>query len=259
MTVHVSAVKGPVALKNVAAFMAMTTRLIERDPHLPGIGVCHAPSGYGKTYASIFAQNRTRALRVEVGDSWTRRTLLAAILREAGTPVLKRNTIADLAEQVIMVLGDDPSRPLIIDEADKLIDKGISELVREVQEHSQAPVILIGEEKLPAKMLAVERLHNRVLDWMPAQPCDLEDTRALAAAFAASIKLDDELLETIRTQSGGRARRIVVNLARVAEAARNKGTRTFAAKDWGNRPFYTGEPPAIRPIEPFRRSKTMAA
>ena len=30
---------GPVPIKNVAAFMAMTVRLRDRDPHLPGIGV----------------------------------------------------------------------------------------------------------------------------------------------------------------------------------------------------------------------------
>lgn len=258
MTMQMS-VNGPVALKNVAAFMAMATRLIERDPHLPGIGVCHGPSGYGKTYASIFAQNRTRALRVEVGDSWTRRTLLTAIMREAGQAYTKRVTIADLAEAVIMKLGDDPQRPLIIDEADKLVDKGMVEIVRELHEHSSAPVILIGEEKLPNKLLSVERLHNRVLDWLPAQPCDLDDTRALAAAFAPRVALEEDILEAIRAQSGGRARRIVVNIARVAEAARNKAAKAFGLKEWGSQPFFTGEPPTPRSVEPYKRTKMLAA
>ena len=62
-----SAVSGPVPLKNVAAFMAMTTRLIERGPHLPGFAVCHGAPGYGKSLASISAQNRTGTVRVEVG------------------------------------------------------------------------------------------------------------------------------------------------------------------------------------------------
>jgi DNA transposition AAA+ family ATPase len=258
MTSQMSAVKGPVALKNVASFMAMATRLIERDPHLPGIAVCHGPSGFGKTYASIFAQNRTRALRVEVGDSWTRKTLLTAILREHGVAV-KRGTIAELAESAIMALGDDSARPLIIDEADKLVDKGMIEIVRELHEHSGAPVILIGEEKLPNKLLTVERLHNRVLDWLPAQPCDLDDTRALASAFAPGLTLGDDILDHIRAQSGGRARRIVVNIARVAEAARNKAAKSFGLKEWGSRPFFTGEPPSPRSVEPYRRAKMMAA
>lgn len=258
MTTQPAEVKGPlgpVAIKNVAAFMAMAVRLIERDPHLPGIGVCHAPSGYGKTYASIFAQNKTGAVRVEVGDSWTRRTLLQQILRELGEPVKTRMAIADLAERAIAALGDDPRRPLIVDEADRLVDRGMIEIVRELHEHSSAPVILIGEEKLPTKLLAHERVHNRVLDWFPAQPCDLDDTRELAKAFAPRVAIDDALLEHIRQNSGGRARRIVVNLARVVEFAGNKSARQLTLALWGATPLYTGEPPAARHVEPYRRAK----
>ncbi|MEX1083678.1 MAG: ATP-binding protein [Xanthobacteraceae bacterium] len=257
MTKHVSEVKGPVAIKNVAAFMAMTTRLRDRDPHLPGIGVCSGYSGLGKTYASIFAQNKTRAVRVEVGDSWTRRTFLQAVLQEFGQRefIKKRMAIADLAERAIGALGDEPSRPLIIDEADKLVDKGMIEIVRELHEHSGAPVILIGEEKLPYKLLQVERVHNRVLDWLQAQPCDLEDARELAKAFAPKITVADDLLEAIRFQSGGRARRIVVNISRMADIARNRGLIHLDMKAWGNAAFYTGEPPAVRSVEAYKRQR----
>lgn len=257
MSLSDASVKGPVALKNVAAFMAMTVRLIERDPHLPGIGVCHAPSGYGKTYASIFAQNKTKAIRVEVGDSWTRRTLLRAILREVGVTAKNRGTISDMAEEVIMALGNEPSRPLIVDEADKLVDKGMIEIVREVHEHSGAPVILIGEERLPQKLIAVERLHNRVLDWLPMQACDAEDTKNLAAAFASKVDLDPDLLNAIRVASGGRARRIVVNISRAAEYARNRSLKKLDLHTWQDREFYTGEPPATRNVAVFTR-KTAA-
>lgn len=248
-------VNGPVPIKNVASFMAMTQRLIQRDPHLPGICVCSGPSGFGKSYASIFAQNRTGALRVEVGDSWRRGTFLRAVLKEFGVHNPRRSTIADMAEEAIAALGQDPSKPLIIDEADKLVDKGMIEIVREVHEFSGAPVILIGEEKLPDKLLAVERVHNRVLDWMQAQPCDLDDTRTLAAAFTDSVEVADDLLDLIREQSGGRARRIVVNLSRVAEFARNHRLAVVDVKRWGASPLHTGEPPHARAVEPYKRAR----
>jgi DNA transposition AAA+ family ATPase len=250
---------GPVAIKNVASFMAMTTRLVERAPHLPGFGVCHAPSGFGKSYSSIYAQNKTKAIRVEVGDSWTRRTLLRAILREFGENVRERLPIADMAERAIAAMGEDPNRPLIVDEADKLVDKGFIEIVRELQESSGAPVILIGEEKLPAKLLTVERMHNRVLDWFPAQPCDLDDVRTLAKAFVPGVSLQDELLDEIRNSSGGRARRIVVNLAHAAEIARNKNLKTLDLRSWGNDAFFTGQPPQPRQVEMFQRRSAKAA
>jgi DNA transposition AAA+ family ATPase len=246
-------VKGPVALKNVASFMAMTRRLIERDPHLPGIGVCNGFSGYGKTYCSIFAQNKTRAIRVEVGDSWTRRTFAINVLKELGITPATRTPVADMIATAIGELGADPSRPLIVDEADKLVDKGMIEIVRELHEGSGAPVILIGEEKLPAKLLNVERVHNRVLDWMAAQPCDADDTALLAQAFAPKVDISGDLLDAIRAQSAGRARRIVVNVSRVAEFAKNHNLRKIDLARFAGEPLYTGEPPAPRAVQPYQR------
>lgn len=242
---------GPVNLKLVGAFLALATRLIERDPHLPGFGVCHGPSGYGKTQATIAARNATGAIVVEVGDSWSKKILLQRILFELGhqTP---RGTVGELALKVSEDLGRDPYRPLIIDEADRLADKGMIEIVRELQEMSQAPVILVGEEELPRKLLKIERVHNRVLDWMPAEPCDLADARLLAQAIAPSVEIADDLLEELRRQSDGRARRIVVNVARIAETARNEGVERYDLAGWGERRLYTGQPPAPRATKLYR-------
>ncbi|MEP5423729.1 MAG: ATP-binding protein, partial [Roseibium sp.] len=100
---------GLAPLKNVARCLTVMETLRTRGPHLPGLGVFHGYSGYGKTYAAILAQHKTNALRVEVGDSWTKKTLLQKILKEADAPA--RGTVADLTESVILTLGDDPNRP----------------------------------------------------------------------------------------------------------------------------------------------------
>ncbi|MFG1318039.1 AAA family ATPase [Xanthobacter autotrophicus] len=241
-----AAVKGPVATANVAAFMTLATKLIERDPNVPGIGVFYGPSGYGKTYASIFAQNKTRALRVEVGDYWTRKTLLKAILAEAGQAA--RGTIADMADEAIRILGDMPSRPVIIDEADRLLKLGMIELVRDLHDKSTAPIILIGEELLPTKIEPLERVHNRVLDWVGAQPSDLDDARQLAGSICRGIKLSDDLLAAIVKESDGRARRIVVNLVKAGEMARNRGLKALDLKTWGQEALHSGRAPKPRGV-----------
>ena len=191
-----------------------------------------------------------RIKRVEVGDSWTRRTFLRAILREGGISE-PRGAVADLAEQAIMILGEDPSRPLIIDEADRLVTKNMIELVRELHEHSQAPIVLIGEENLPGKLIASERTHNRVLEWTAAMPCDLEDTKKLADIFLRDLNCSDVFLDNIRRESDGRARRIVVNLSRIAEWARNRGAK---AVDTYDADLYTGTPPSRRAATQRRAS-----
>lgn len=243
---------GQVPLKNVAAFMTMTMRLIDRAPHLPGFGVCHGPSGFGKTCASIYAENKTRAVRVEVGDSWSRKSFLKALLFELR--VMPKGTIADMADQAKAMLGDDPRRPLIIDEADKLIDKGMIELVREIGDVAGCPVILIGEERLPMKLQAHERVHNRVLDWMSAQPCDAEDAAALASALYPNITVTPDLLAEITKQSDGRARRIVKNLDDALLIAKNRGIKTVDRAAWGTTPFFTSRAPQPRFLDAVRRS-----
>lgn len=233
---------GYAALENVARFMTLVETLKTRDPHLPGLGVFHAPSGYGKTYAAIYGQNMTRALRLEVGDSWTKKKFLENLLREAGVEP-GRASIADLTEKAIYALGEEFDRPLIIDEADKLVDKGMIELVREIHEHSQAPVILIGEELLPSKLKKVERVHNRVLEWVPAEPCSFEDTCLLAELYCPGLGLSEELLALTLEKSGGRARRIAVNLNKMLDHARREGESELSEMTFDASWFYTGEPP----------------
>lgn len=227
-------------LRNVAALSVLVERLRHRPPHLPGFGVFHGYSGYGKTYAAIYAQNTTGGPRVEVGDSWTKRTLLRALLKETGVHE-PRGTIADLAEQLIMRLAEPGHPPVFIDEADKLVDKNMIELVREIHEGSQCPFVLIGEELLPQKLERSERAHNRVLEFVMAEPCDLDDARKLARALAPSVTFSDDLLQRLCAESEGRARRIVTNLDRCVEFARSHGLTALDGAYEGE--IYTGKSP----------------
>ncbi|MBG0802866.1 ATP-binding protein [Methylocystis sp. H4A] len=231
------------ALKNVSGFRELVARVTDRAPSLPNIGVMHGRSGDGKTYASIYAQNKTRAIRVEVGDTWTRKTLLTAILREGGV-ARPQGSIPELAEQAIAMLAEEPRRPLFIDEADKVVDKGYAELMREIAMSSNVPVLLIGEEALPQKLASIERLHNRVLAWFGAEPCDLEDARKLADLLLP-VAISDDLLEEIRIQGDGRARRIATSLDGVSQWARNAGAKEVTRANYAG-PIYTGEPPKAR-------------
>jgi DNA transposition AAA+ family ATPase len=232
-------------LRNVAAMAVLVERLIARGPHLPGFGVFHGFSGYGKTYAAIYAQNSTGGPRIEVGDSWTKKSLLRAILKELGVHE-PRGTVADLAEQAIGRLAEPGHPPLFIDEADKLVDKHMIELVREIQEGSQCPVILIGEELLPQKLERSERTHNRVLEFVTAQACDLADAQKLASALAPRFNFSSEILGRIVIESEGRARRIVTNIDRCVEWARGAGITSI---DEGcDVPLYTGRSPVRRRV-----------
>lgn len=230
-----------VPLRNIVLLHEMAKALIERSPLTDRIGGFYGRSGEGKTMASIYVRSKTRARLIEVGDSWDRKTFLRNILIEAGVAD-HGGTIARMTERVINALGDEPNRPLIIDEADKLVDKRMIEIVRELHDKARVPVILIGEERLPDKLASVERIHNRVLFWTPAQPCDLDDCRKLAAHFVPGVSVEDALLEQVLLHSAGRARRIVATMINMDNFARTQGLKTLSREGYGGG-FVSGSAP----------------
>jgi DNA transposition AAA+ family ATPase len=224
-------------LTNVRAFSSMLDQLTGRNPALPGIGVFHGPSGYGKTVAATQAINAFSAICVEVGYSWTARVLVDRILHElelARTP-----TVAEGVQAIIQALGEEP-RPLIIDEADHLLKKRSIELIREIHDQTGAPVALIGEEMMPAKLARWERVHNRVLVWQPAARATMDDVKLLAAIYCDGVAVDEALLERMLKECSGQVRRICVNLANMREAAMRKGEHEITLRGWGEKTFWTG-------------------
>jgi DNA transposition AAA+ family ATPase len=231
-------------LRNVGLFRELVEKVQCRAQHLPGLACFYGHSGYGKTRSAVQAANRSRAWYVEIGETWTRSTLCDAILHELSEP--PSGPVASKVQTIIYRMGETPERPLIIDEADFIIRRGMVDMIREIHDKSQAPIILIGEEMLPAKLQKFERAHNRVLDWVAAQPCNLDDTKMLTALYAPGIAFADDLLEALLSASGGRIRRICVNIERVRERAVATGAEVMNLERWGTEPFFTGEPPQRR-------------
>lgn len=233
-------------LRNLGLFSELVDRVITRSPSLPGMACFYGHSGYGKTFSAVYAANKSRAYYVEVGETWTRKTLCHAILRELGLGGAVQGSLPDLVSSIVDRLAEERDRPLIIDEADHIVKKGMVDLVREIHDKSQAPVIWIGEELLPARLEKFERTHNRMLDWVAALPCDVADARHLARLNAPGIEIADDLINAVAKASDGRARRIAVNFDRVRERAVALGKKKMTLADWGSQPFFTGEPPRRR-------------
>lgn len=231
-------------LQNVTLFTSLVRRVVNRPPHLPGMATFHGYSGYGKTFAATFGANKFGARYIEMGESWTKKKLCASILTELGVQTQAR-TISDQMDQIIEALAID-GVPLIIDEADYLASKGLINLVREIHDKSGAPILLIGEEGLPAALSRWERVHNRMLDWVPAQPSTLADAKHLARLYCPDVYVDDDLLSKITDAASGRARRICVSLDRLRELADSENLDRVGLAEWGERSFFRGQPPARR-------------
>lgn len=224
-------------LRNVQLFGEGLSAAATRMHHLPGIIVFHGPSGYGKTFAATYAANVFRSYYVEARSTWTKRALCLGILQELGVTPARR--VYEMAAQI----GDallSSGRPLIIDEADHVLAAGAIEVIRDIHESSGAAIALIGEERLPAKLRAVERVHNRVLRWVSAVPIDLADARELAGIYCRGLAIDDDLLGAVVDASRGGARRACINLDLIRDAAMAEQPLRVNRAWWGGRPLHTG-------------------
>lgn len=230
-------------LTNVSLCYTAMGRAMDRPGHLPGMVCFYGPSGWGKSSAAAYTNNKLDTYYIQCQSSWTRKAFLLAILDDMG--IAPDHTLYGMSGQVCEQLARS-QRPLIIDELDHLVEKGSVEIIRDIYEGSGAAILLIGEERLPEKLKRWERFHGRVLDWVQAQPADLEDARHLANLYCREVAIADDLLSAIHRASAGSARRICVNLERVSDEAKGLGLDAIDAKDWGSREFYTGEAPLRR-------------
>ena len=229
-------------LRNVSLLAELIDRVQSRSYGLPGMATFHGFSGYGKSFAAIYSANKFDAYHVQVKSVWTRKKLCLSILKEMG--VKPDGTIPNMVDQI----GEELSlsqRPLIIDEADFLVAKGMIEIVRDIYESSQASIILIGEENLPNALKRWERLHGRMLDWIAAQPASVADASHLSKIYAKNVEVKEDLLKALHKASGGSVRRICVNLDRIREFAQTRGVAELALPEYDGG-FFTGNPPTRR-------------
>lgn len=232
-----------VPLTNVGLLAGALDRALQRPTGLPGLVVAYGPSGYGKSVAAAFAANLHRAYYVECRDTWSKKAFLQAVLREMA--LIPARTLSEMVDQVAEQLSLS-GRPLIVDDVQYLLDKAAANILTDIYNASQGTLVLIGEERVPASLARLERLHNRVLEWVPAQPASLDDVRQLARSAYPSQIMADDLLEDLRKATRGCLRRIAVNLYRVHTEAAALCVDAIDLATWGKRGWFTGEAPARR-------------
>lgn len=239
--------KSTAPLRNIELLAEAVEKAKNRPLHLDSFVTLSGPSGYGKSFAAAFVAVKFQYFYVEIGASWGVTTLLDKILYEIGEAPVK-GVIAKKAEAVIDALVEH-NKPLILDEFDYCVRPRYLEVIREIHDKARVPIILIGEELLPKKLEETERFHNRVINWVKAQPVTLEDAKKLANLYCKNLILDDELLQKLVSISQGRVRRVSVNLSLIKDEAELQGWKAIDLKTWGKRELYTGNAPAPRPVK----------
>ncbi|HEY1029783.1 MAG TPA: ATP-binding protein [Pseudomonas sp.] len=228
-----------IPLTNVGLLAGAIERAMQRPLGLPGLVVMYGPSGLGKSVAAACSANQHRAYYVECRDTWTKKAFLLAVLRDMS--VTPARTLSEMFDQIAEQLSRS-NRPLIVDDVQYLLDKAAANVLTDIYNASQGTIILIGEKGVPASMAKLERLHNRVLEWVPAQAATLADVKRLAASSYPNLQIAEDLLADLVKQVKGCLRRVAVNLYRVSSECTAKGVSEVSLDTWAAG-WFTGEAP----------------
>ena len=161
---------------------------------------------------------KTTASTYGFGENWSQTAFLQALCFEVCE---QRPRAANACKIKIISELDANPRTIYVDEADRL-HIGRLEDLRDINEVTGSPVVLIGEEGLPARVAARRRIDDRIpsefrIRFAPASNADI----SLYAVKAADLRMTPEAVKAVQTLTRGNFRRIhntVLSLEQMARA-----------------------------------------
>lgn len=130
------------------------------------LGIIVAKSGYGKTHALKKYAKMPRVAYIECDDTMACRDLVEAIEIQIGMPKGAGGTIWSRVNRIRDFFNANEGYLLIIDEADKLINKYTQkkmEIIRGIFDQSDVGVVIAGEPRLEAEIKGnLARFANRM-------------------------------------------------------------------------------------------------
>ncbi len=227
-------------VKNIVALGEAADALVSRAAGVPGMGLVWGPTGYGKTTGAAWLRNRVDGVYVRALALWSPAAMLEAIARELGGTW--RGSCARTLDWICERLEVRP-RPLLVDEADYVLRKGVLvDTLRDLHDQTAAPVVLFGMPGIQRQLVRWPQVTGRILQEVEFAPCDAEDARVLADTLC-EVEIREDLLVHLQQQAKGSTRLIVVGLARIEHFARARGMEGVGLAEWGRRPLFTGEAP----------------
>ncbi len=204
---------------NVQKFIAGVEQVNTPIKGRIGNGLFYGPPGTGKTEVGQWyaAQNDIPYIRAK--DITSRRSLLANIVAEIGEAPNYRTE--DLFNQIVDHLIERPM-PIIIDEVDYLLRGGAVEVLRDINDMTNAPIIMMGMEHIDKNLKRFRHLYDRFSAIVKFDLFNDDEIISLSKQIC-SAELDESAVRFIERQSGGKLRLITTWFVRAEQLAkRNK-------------------------------------
>lgn len=203
--------------KNVQRFMSGVEVLETPIRGRIGLMISIGPPGTGKTEVGLWYAALNNLPYIRAKDITSRRSLLANIAAELGEAPLYRSD--DLFNQIIEQLIEHP-RVMIIDEIDYLVRGGAIEVLRDINDMTNSPIVLMGMEHADKKLKRFRHLFDRVTAFVRFELFTEQEIAELAQQIC-EVPISDCGVTFIRAQGQGKLRMTTMWFARAERLAQH--------------------------------------
>jgi hypothetical protein len=245
------------SLRNVQNLLVLVERLRHRPFGTPGMACFFGYSGFGKTTAAIFARNahfgrghQSEVCHTKMASRGGAREMMLRISAalEVGNQHWNTSRLCDAVTEHLRKT----QRVLIVDEADYVMTNTMVNMLREIHDDSDAPIILMGEQRLPLAIAGFPQTHRRMLAWEEALEVLPEELPLLGRIYCPEVEIAADLRAALVEHCAANAGYLTLNLIYMHEFAAKQALRRLTLEEWPAARFFTGNPPAVVRSERYK-------
>lgn len=197
----------------------------------PRMLLVHGRPGLGKTTAVDWLSNKHRGVYLVASSTWSQRVLLDKLGERLGLTVRPSVRTPAVLDTILTDLEKNRRELLVIDEFDRIAHKApVVELVREIFDISDVPVVMVGMGAVEASLREYPQFNDRIGARVAFRTVDLEDAAKVARELC-EVGLSDDLIARVHRKSGGVLRLLVTAIAEVERAAKRDGLTEVGIED----------------------------
>lgn len=151
--------------------------LQNRPENIPGMALVYGDPGLGKTQTVLWWATQNDTIFIRATKLMSGRWLLQELAEELGE--VPYFFASDLFKQCTKLLKEE-KRMIIIDEVDYLTsNEQLIEVVRDLHDHTNTPIVLIGMSMADKKLMRYRHLYDRISEKLKFVAFPFEDVKGI--------------------------------------------------------------------------------
>lgn len=210
--------KGFVQTENFKRLKEAEKLVARRGAREAGLVLVRGVYGIGKSELTERWATDSGYVFVRAKETWSKRIVLDEIATKMGLST--DGNAANVQDRIIGQLAVSMV-PLIIDEADHLVDRrsaAMLEVIRDITDLTGVMCFLVGMENFPVMVARYGHIASRVARIVELEPLNLADVQATVTA-KADVPMSPGVVELIQQHAKGRMRLVLSAIANIEQWA----------------------------------------